>query len=178
MSNNSLYRTAGWCALLTALLTVVVFVIFTVAPTSSLTLILGVVSLLVMTLVFYALYVAHRSESAGLSLAGLILWIVAGVANIASLANPTNNALYAVSTMAFAVPILIFGFLAYRSPKMPRGLAVVALLTGVVWGLAGAVSFNGPTDIAMAANLAATVFWLVWLVWLWRVFSSGKLAAA
>ena len=178
MSNNNLFRFAGWCALLTVLLTVVTLGIFMASPTSSLAAILTMAGVVVLTPVFYALYVIHRSESAGLSLAGLLLWIAAAVLQIASLANPTNSALYAVAGMAFALPILIFGFLAYRSTRIPRGLAVVALLTGVVWVIAGAISFNGQTTLAQVTSLAATVVWLVWLVWLWRVFSSGKLATA
>lgn len=178
MSNNNLFRIAGWCAVLSALATVAVFVIFTVAPTSSLAGILGTVAVLVVTIVFYALYVAHRSESAGLSLAGLVLWIVAAVLNIASLVNPANNALYAVASLAFALPLLIFGFLAFSSAKMPRGLGVMALLSGVVWVIAGAVSVNGmTTTMGMVTSLGATVFWLAWLVWLWRVFSSEKIMA-
>jgi hypothetical protein len=178
MSNNNLFRIAGWCALLTVLLTVVSLGIFTASPTSSLAVILTMVGVVVLTPVFYALYVVHRSESAGLSLAGLVLWIAAAVLQIISLANPTNSALYAVAGMAFALPILIFGFLAYRSTRIPRGLAVVVLLTGVVWLIAGAISFNGQTTLAVVTNLVATVVWLVWLVWLWRVLTSQKTETA
>ena len=178
MSNNNLFRFAGWCALLTALLTVVGLGIFMASPMSSLAVILTMIGVVVLTPVFYALYVVHRSESAGLSLAGLALWIVAAVLQIASLTNPTNSTLYTIATLAFALPLLIFGYLAYRSARMPRGLAAVALLTGVAWLIAGAVSFSGQTTPAIVVNLVATVVWLVWLVWLWRVLTAEKLATA
>ena len=131
-----------------------------------------------MTLVFCALYVAHRSESAGLSLAGLVSWIPAAVVDIASLANPANTLLYAVDSLLFSLPFLIFGFLAYRCARMPRGLGLIGLLTGVVWLISGAASFIGSTTIGMVASLGGFALMLVWLVWLWRVFSSGRLATA
>ena len=176
MTNNKLFRFAGWCALLTVLLTLVVWGLYITAPTSSLTLILSVGTLFVLTPVFYALYIAHRSEAATLSLVGLALWVVAVVLQIASGINITNNFLYAIATLVFALPLLVFGLLANRSTRMPRGLAVVTLLTGVVWLIAGAVSFNGQTTLAMVGGVASTVFMVIWLVWLWRHFASVKLS--
>ena len=41
-----------------------------------------IITLLGLTVVFYALYVAHRAESAGLSLAGLVLWLLVFVLNL------------------------------------------------------------------------------------------------
>jgi hypothetical protein len=178
VSNNNLFRIAGWCAILAALIMVSFLVLSSIAPTSAVGVILAIIGVLLMTLVFYALYVAHRSESAGLSLAGLVLWILAGVVDIASLANPANTWLYAVDSLLFSLPFLIFGFLAYRSASMPRGLGLIGLLTGVVWLITGAASFIGSTTMGMVASLGGFVLMLVWLVWLWRVFSSGKLAMA
>jgi hypothetical protein len=178
MSNSNLFRIAGWCAILAALIMGSFFVVLSIAPTSGIGEILATIGVLVLTPVFYALYVAHRSESAALSLAGLILWFPAGALDIASLLNPANTLLYAVDSLLFSLPFLIFGFLAYRSAKMPRGLALMALLSGVCWAIVGAVSFNGSTTIGMVAGLGGFVFMLAWFVWLWRVFSFGKLAAA
>ena len=178
MSNNKLFRFAGRCALATVLLTLVVWGFYITAPTSSLILILGVLTMFVLTPVFYALYVFHRSESAGLSLVGLVLWVVAAVLQIVSLLAITNNFLYAIASLVFALPLLVFGFLAYRSTRMPRGLALVTLLTGIVWLILGAVSFNGTTTLAMVGGVASTLFMVVWLVWLWRLFTSGKLVTS
>ena len=176
MSNNRLFRIAGWCAILAALIMVSFLVLSSIAPTSAVGMILAIIGVLLMTWVFYALYVVHRPESAWLSLAGLVLWIPAAAIDIASLANPANTLLYAVDSLIFALPFLIFGFLAYRSAKVPRGLGLIGLLTGLVWLITGAVSFTGSTTIGMVAGLGGFVLMLVWLVWLWRVFSSGKLA--
>ena len=176
MTNNRLFRIAGWCSLLAALIMVSFLVVSPIAPTSAIGVTLAIIGVLLITLVFYALYVVHRSESAALSLAGLVLWIPAAVTDIASLANPANTLLYAADSLLFALPFLIFGFLARRSAKMPRGLGLRGLLTGVVWLFAGAASFVGSTTIGMVASLGGFALMLVWLVWLWRVFSSGRLA--
>jgi hypothetical protein len=178
MPNNILFRIAGWCALLAGLIMGAFFVASAIAPTSVIGKILAIMGVLAMTVVFYALYVAHRSESAGLSLVGLLLWIPAGVVDIASLASPANTLLYAVDSLLFALPFLIFGFLAYRSAKMPRGLALIGLLSGVCWVITGAAAFIGSAAIGMVASLGGFIFMLVWLAWLWRVFVSGKLATA
>ena len=177
MSNNSLFRTAGWCAALSVLFTVISFVMFSVMPTSPLSVVVAALALLVVTVVFYALYVLHRSESAGLSLFGLVAWIAAAAVNFASLFNMTNQALYGIASLLFALPLLVFGFLAYRSARVPRGLAVLALLGGVLWAITGAVSFGG-SSLGLALTLVSTIVWAAWLVWLWRFFSSGKLAKA
>jgi hypothetical protein len=149
--------------------------VFSVAPPGPINVVLASAALLVVTVVFYALYAFHRAESAGLSLAGLVLWIAAAAVNFASLFDMTNNVLYGVASLLFALPLLIFGYLAYRSSRMPRGLAVMALLSGVVWAVTGALSFGGGSSIGLALTLVATIFWVVWLVWLWRVFGSDRL---
>ena len=174
MSNNKLFRIAAWCALLAALLMVSFFVVFSVAPTSGIGEILAVIGVLVLTPVFYALYIAHRSESAVLSLAGLVLWVPAGILDIASLLNPANTFLFAVDSVVFSLPLLIFGFLACRSAKTPRGLAGMALLSGVLYLIAGVASFIASATIGSLAGLGGLAFMLVWFVWLWRVFHRGN----
>ena len=127
--------------------------------------------------VFYALYIAHRPESKGLSLAGLILVFPAiGMAIAANLGGSTF--LVSLWYLFFFLLFLIFGFLAFRSAKMPRGLAVVALLTGITYLISGVAGFLGNQVIAENVSTFASIFMLVWLVWLWRAFLSKKLATA
>lgn len=171
MANNQLFRFAGWCAALAVVLSVLAFVPFA-AATSGSTLVISTLTLLVLTVVFYALYVVHRAESAGLSLAGLVLWVLAGAVNFFSLLSQNDESLYKAANLLFALPLLVFGLLAYRSSKMPRGVALLALVGGVAWAIAGFIPFG------MALSYLTTVIWLAWLVWLWRVFSSRKLASA
>jgi len=178
MANKNLFRLAGWCALVAVLLLVAVFVTLSVAPTSPAGMILAIVGVLVLTPVFYALYVTHRAESAGLSLAGFVLWIPAAAVDLYSLANPANTFLYNLDCILFSLPFLIFGFLAYRSARMPNGLAVMGLLSGIFYLLTGVAGFIGSATLGMVASLGSFVFMVIWLVWLWRIFVSGKLATA
>jgi hypothetical protein len=178
MANNQLFRFTGWCALVVALLMVAILVVPSGAS-STVGLILTIAILLGLTMVFYALYVAHRADSAGLSLAGLILWLLSLGLNIMSLVtNLVNNFLSNVGSLLWSLPFLIFGFLAYRSARMPRGLAVVAFLTGVVFLILGVAGFMGSATIVNWGNLVGDIFMLVWLVWLCVVFLSKKFAAA
>ena len=75
MSNNQLFRIAGWCALVTGVL-MLAFHVFPGGAPAAVGTILTILVTLGLTIVFYALYVTHRAESAGLSLAGLILWLL------------------------------------------------------------------------------------------------------
>jgi hypothetical protein len=175
MNNSKFYRIAGWCALVVALLMLAIHVV--PAGAAGIELIFTIAILLGLTFVFYVLYVAYRAESAGLSLAGLVLWILAfGLNLIGLVTNLVNPFLSNVGSLLWSLPFLIFGFLAYRSFKMPRGLAVVTLLTGTVYLILGAAGFMGSETFINWGNLVGDVFMLVWLVWLWRVFWSDKFA--
>jgi hypothetical protein len=177
MNNNKLFRTAGWCALVVALLMVAIHVV--PSGTSSIVgLILTIAIMLGLTIVFYALYVAHRSESAGLSLAGLILWILAFGLNLISLVSNISTFLGYVGSLFWLLPFLIFGFLAYRSDRMPRGLAVMAFLSGISLLIATVAGMMGSEAVVNVVSLVADIFMLVWLVWLGIVFLSKEFAAA
>ena len=176
MSNTKLFRIAGWCALVAALSMLAAVVFFMIAPTVGG--ILEILFLLLLIVIFYALYVAHRSESKGLSLAGLILLIAAILVDVVSMQNYGNITLGNLWYLLFSLPFLIFGFLAFRSSRMPRGLAVLALLAGVTYFIAAVGGFLGSQAIAENVSSISILFVLAWLVWLWRVFLSKKMAAA
>lgn len=61
---------------------------------------------------------------------------------------------------------------------MPRGLAVVALLSGISLLVATVAGLMGNEAVFNVVNLVADIFMLVWLVWLGIVFLSRKFAAA
>ncbi len=175
MSAKSLFRVGGWCALLSILLVVPGIVASEVAPNSGIFETVCIVDELLMVSVFYALFVLHRSESAGLSLAGLVLWIPGFIVGVASRLNPGSAYLDAANSLASALPFLIFGYLAYRSPKMPRGLAWMALLSGAFRWVAASAEFAGSGAMDALAGLGVLVFGSVWCVWLWRLLTSGNL---
>jgi hypothetical protein len=177
MSNNKLFQIAGWCALLVALLMVAGIVVPAGAP-DIIGLVLTIAVLLGLTFVFYALYVAHRRDSAGLSLAGLVLWILAAGINLIAMFSTISTFLAYMDSLFWLLPFLIFGFLAYQSTGMPRGLAVAAFLAGISLLIATIAGMMGGEAIVNGVSLIADIFMLVWLVWLWRVFRSTKFSAA
>jgi hypothetical protein len=178
MPNKNLFRIAAWCVLVVVLINLADFVLFPSGKPTVAELILEVLLFLVLAFVFYALYVAHRVESPGLSLAGLVLSFVSVAVNLASLGNFGNTFLSNASTLLLSLPFLIFGFLAWRSARMPRGLAIVTLLAGAFFLIGGVAGFIGSATVAGVAGLASLVFMLVWAVWLWRVLLSNKFTAA
>jgi uncharacterized membrane protein YwaF len=172
MSANKLFRTAGWCALAGAIAMIAAMVFFMIAPLVGG--ILEYISLLLLVFVFCALYVAHRAESKWLSLAGLILLIAAIGADVFSMANYGNSTLGNLWYLLFSFPFLIYGFLSFRNARMPRGLAVVALLAGLILFVSGVIGLLGNPDLSDNVSTFAFLLILVWEVWLWRVFLSKK----
>ena len=182
MYNNKFFRIAGWCALAGALSMVAAMVFFMLSGGSPVAGMVGgileYISLLLLIFVFYALYIALRSESKGLSLAGLILLIIAiGVDIIANL-NYGNITLSNLWYLVLSLPYLIFGFLAFRSTTMSRGFAVVGLLTGVTYFISGVGGLLGNQNLADNVSSLSAILMLVWQVWLWRVFLSRKFVTA
>jgi len=177
MFGKNFFRIAGWSALVIILLNALDMLIFPSGKPTGTEMILEIVSLLVFTFVFYALYLSHRPESAGLSLAGLILWLPAFGVNLAAILNFGNTFLSNLGTLLFSLPFLIFGYLAYRSTRMPRGLAVVALLAGVFYLVTGLAELVGIVAIAEVGGLVSIVLLVVWAVWLCIVFTSKKFSA-
>jgi hypothetical protein len=177
MNTNKLFQIAGWCALVTALLMVAIHVVPS-GTAGGVGLITTIAFLLGITFVFYALYVAHRAESAGLSLAGLISWILAVGLNLISLVSKLSAVLMNIGLLLWLLPFLVFGFLAWRSKRMPRGLAVAAFLAGISLLIATIAGMMGSDSIVNVVNLVADIFMTAWLAWLAIVFLSKKFAAA
>ena len=179
MSNEKLFRTAGWCALASALLTVLAMVSFLFAGATPSAGMIGmsfeVVSLLLLVFVFYALAIAHRSESKWLGFAGMILLVVALVVDFVS-QQVNNPILFGLWYLLFSLPFLIFGYLGVRSAWMPRVLAILAFLAGVIYFVAGVFGLLGNPVIADSISTLSILFVLVWSVWLWRVLLSNKFA--
>lgn len=176
MSNNKFFRSAGWWAFASAVLMIASIVALYVAYNVGE--ILLTIFFLLLIVIFYALYIAHRSESNGLSLAGLILAFPAIGMAIAANLNGDNIIISYWGYLIVSLPFLIFGFLAFRSTRMSRGLAVVTLLTGVTYLISGVSGLLGSQAIAGSVSTLSTLLTLVWLVWLWRVFLSIKFTTA
>jgi hypothetical protein len=177
MSNNNLSRLGGYASFLTPLLYIGGFALSAVNP-ALVPLLLAVASI-VFLVVVYALYVVHRTESSGLALGaalltavGLIVSLLAGDPSV-----PANAMMYGISAVVFGVGIILFGWLAYKSSKMPRGLAIAALIAGALSLVGGFfyLSGTGMLDLANILNFVSIIPFFVWMIWLGRLFLTGKL---
>jgi hypothetical protein len=177
MSNEKLFRTAGWGAFASALLNLGALVSYPLGL-GFFGGVLETLGLLLLIFVFYALYVAHRSESKGLSLAGLVVSIVVIVVDVFVMITNGPAFLAKLWYLLISLPFLIFGYLAYQSAKLPRRLAVVALVAGVFLLISGVGGFIAGPDFADNVSLIGFLAMFVWQFWLWRVLSSKKFAEA
>jgi len=180
MSNSNLFRIAGYIAILTPLLWVGAFGLGAVNP--ALTGLLLAVASIIFLVPVYALYIVHRAESSGLALGAVILTVVGLIVSpfAGDPTVPANATLYGGSSIVFGIGVFLFGWLAYKSAKMPRGLAIAALIAGVLSLVAG-IAYLGGTGLADLANLlnfGLIIPFFVWMIWLGRLFLSGKLMTA
>jgi hypothetical protein len=180
MSNSNLFRIAGYGAILSPVLWIVALGVGALNP--ALTSPLLVVASIIFLPAVYALFVVHRAESFGLALSaalltaiGLIVGTFAGDPSV-----PANAPLYGGSSIIMGAGIVLFGWLAYKSTKMPRGLAIAALITGVLTLLGGITYLAGigTTALGNLLNYGLIIPYIVWMIWLGRHFLSGKLATA
>jgi len=177
MTNNKFFRNAGWCALVSALLMLAAFISFPLGA-GMIGGVLEILGLLVFIFVFYALFVTHRADSAGLSLAGLIFAVAAIAIDIFVMINNGPSFLYNLWYLLLSLPFLVFGYLALRGTRLPRGLAALSLLAGVIFLISGISGFLVSADLADSISLFAILAMFVWQFWLWRVFWSKGFAAA
>ena len=106
------------------------------------------------------------------SLAALFLL---GISMVASLfVDPTDitNPTVIVLTICYGLGALLLGWLAWRSPRLPSGVGVVAMLMGVLTLAMLVPMAAGAADPVGIANLVVGVLYVVWLLWLGWIFSS------
>lgn len=176
MNKSTLIRLGGATALVSILLFILSSVVTskTGNPTGGSAMALYVASSLLGLVTMIALYAVHRSESAGMALLALLTAVIALFASFGSDPNKPEEPLFIAIGLLWAVSGLLFGLLALRSSKMPRGMGVLVLamaagaLTGSVLSLMGNSKVGG--DIGMYSNL----LWAVWFVWLGIHFLTSK----
>lgn len=180
MNNQSVIRYGGIAALVSAVLYVVSMVIWMGAGTSSsppLATAVYLGSQLIFFVTLAALFFIHRDEAPTLILVGVLILGISIVASLFIDPTDTGNPIVTLLTIGYGVGALILGWLAYRSPKLSKGIGIAAMLTGaaslvmVPFLLAGA-----SVELVGMLNLVVTVPYLVWLVWLGLYFLQGKTA--
>ena len=176
MSSNVLARVAGWSSILSVLVFVVSFILtgLNSGKDTPLTTVLFLVSNVLIVPVFYALYVFHRAQAQMIALIALILGTISMVLALFAPTPTSNPLLFQASSALFGIAILIFGYLGFQNAKMPRALAISAILIGVVAlaATALALSSNAMSDML---GLVLIILYLVWALWLGWLFLKGKL---
>ncbi|MBX3059432.1 MAG: hypothetical protein KF770_23515 [Anaerolineae bacterium] len=180
MNNQSIIRYGGIAAIVSAVFYVVSMVFWMGAGASGpspLAQTLYVASQLIFFVTLFTLYVVHRDESPTLVVIGALVLAVSIMASLFIDPTNTDNPIMPLLTIGYGVGALILGWLAYRSPKLNKGIGVAALLTGVMSLVMVPFIMGGASaELVGTLNLGVTVPYLVWLIWLGVYFLQGKTA--
>ena len=175
MSSNNLYRIAGIAGILSAIF----MLAFTAVadPATGALLLYTVASSLVGIILAAGLYALYRSEAPALSLAAggisVIGYVLSVVASLMQVTFP-HPLLAAADIAIYIVGLSLFSWLAYRTHKMPRLLAVVGFLAAlagagsyVVMAITGTVftSYENLPPVLMALFIVYLIGVVIWLVW-------------
>ncbi len=175
MSNNTLFRIAGICGILSALAMLVLS--FTSDPSSGMSPVFAVPNAVLGIIFVAGLYVLYRSEASTLSLIAaaisVIGYLVFVVASLMQVTFP--NPLLAVADSAvYILGLTLFSWLAYRTHKMPRLLAFVGFLAAlagvgsyILMSVTGAsvTSMETLPPVLMALYFVYLLGVVVWLAW-------------
>ena len=175
MSNNTLFRIAGICGILSALAMLVLS--FTSDPSSGMSPVFAVPNAVLGIIFVAGLYVLYRSEASTLSLTAaaisVIGYLLFVVASLMQLAFP-SPVLVAADLAIYILGLTLFSWLAYRTHKMPRLLAFVGFLAAlagagsyVMMSVTGAsvTSMESLPPVLMALYFVYLLGVVVWLAW-------------
>lgn len=184
MSNNTLFRIAGICGILSALAMLVLS--FTSDPSSGMSPVFAVPNAVLGIIFVAGLYVLYRSEASTLSLTaaaisviGYLLFVVASLMQV-TFPNPL---LAAADSAIYILGLTLFSWLAYRTHKMPRLLAFVGFLAAlagvgsyVLMSVTGAsvTSMESLPPVLMALYFVYLLGVVVWLAWTGIQLATGK----
>jgi len=172
MSNNTIFRIAGICGILSAVL--MLAMTFAGDPNSGLSPLFTVPNVVLGIIFAAGLYLLYRSEQSGLSLAaivfsviGYLLFLVAGLTG----ARFPSPVLSVADILVYIVGMSLFSWLAYGTRKMPRILAIggfLGALAGVVTYilvLGTGASIEQPTPVLSAFYVLYLILVVIWLAW-------------
>ncbi len=172
MINKSLFRLAGWLAVVFIVLAFSMFA-FTGGVFISLSILGGVC----LAVIFYALYVFHRPRAATLGLVMLVCGIISLIfENAAFVMKSGGETMLSVRFVLLGAAFLLLGYLGYGNDQTPRWLAISAYLVGVAGLAAGVAGLLGQASVGLTASYLMFIPFIVWLVGMWRWFL--KTAAA
>jgi hypothetical protein len=168
MSSKNLYRIGGIAAFLSTLL-IFKDIFFAVRryDTYFEYLFYLLLNNILFILTAWALYHLYNSVARKLSLTALILSILGAAVSFITWDSETLPIVWAFvsASINFVIPILLFGFLAYRHTQlgMPQ----------ILWGISIDIVY-GEVELGFVDNLPSIIE-SVWLVWTGVILLSGKL---
>ena len=182
MSSNNLFRIGGIAAIASAVLYLVSLgVQFTaIGAPSKLGNALYIASSLFFLVVIVVLYMVLRSEAAALALMALVG--LGGITIWSIFIDPTAafiSPVFGPLTLAYGIGFIIFGWLQYRGSQYPKGIGILAVITGVLNVIMAMTLFAGTSmDIVALLNLILGVPYVIWLIWLGQHWLAGRTTAA
>ena len=176
MSNNNLYRFAGWSAILSIVFSFAMFGLVGEGR-NAVFIAVSIIASVFTAIVLYGLYVFHRSQSAVVSLVMLACGVIGLV--LENLGTGPEGSLFVLTNGIYSVAFLLIGYLGFGNAIMPRWLAILAYVCGLATlGMAGAFALGQPDLGENVFGMFQFLAWVVWSIGICRLFLSSKLAMA
>ncbi|MEZ4662707.1 MAG: hypothetical protein R2911_34600 [Caldilineaceae bacterium] len=121
----------------------------------------------------YALYVVHSREAGSLALVTTLVLAISMAASLFTDPTDLSNPLILFLTILYGVGALLLAWLAQRSAQMPRGMAILLLVMGLLTLVMLPFMVSGATELVGIMNLVVGIVYVIWLLWLgWRFVQS------
>lgn len=177
MNNSSILRFGGIASLASAVLYIASMGLWMSAGTVSsppLATTVYIISQVCFFVTLYALFVIHRDEAPTLAIAGIGVLAVSIGASL--FIDPTDmaNPLLLVLTLCYGVGGITVGVLAYRSPRLTRGMGIAAILAGGFSLVMVPFILMGMGELVGLLNLGVSIPYLVWIAWLGLHLAQGR----
>ena len=175
MSNTSLFRFAGWSAILSILFSFGMFALISGGRGGAF-MVVSIIASLFTLVVLYALFVFHRSQAATLSLAMLVCGIVG--MTLENIGAGPDTPLGMVTSVVYGATFLLIGYLGYSNAQMPHWLAISAYVVGIASLATAGASAVGQAGVTDIIPMVMFVAWIAWSIGIWRWFVSPATAIA
>lgn len=175
MSNRSLFRFAGWSAILSVVFSFAMFALVG-GGRGGMFMVVSIIASFFSAVVFGALYVFHRPQSAAVSLAMLVCGILALV--LENIGSGPETTLGVVTNIIYGTSFLLVGYLGLGSFQMPRWLALCAYVVGVSCILFGISNALRSSTLGSISEMLQFASWIVWSVGILIRFAFAKAVPA
>lgn len=175
MSNRSLFRFAGWSAILSVAFSFAMFA-FVGGGRGGMFMVVSIIASFFSAVVFYALYVFYRPQSAAVSLAMLVCGVLALV--LENIGSGPETTLGVITNIIYGVSFLLIGYLGVGNSQMPRWLTICAFVVGASCILFGISNALGLSTLGGITQMLQFVSWIVWSVGILIRFAFSKAVPA